>query len=67
MYMYTYVLYNGTYCLHNYGDSDIDECADNSTCDYIEGSQCVNTPGGYDCVCPDGYVSCEDACIRKGI
>ncbi|XP_059298060.1 wall-associated receptor kinase 2-like [Lycium ferocissimum] len=38
----------------NQGCQDIDECADhpnNSFCEKI----CINTPGSYNCSCPDGY------------
>ena len=42
--------------------SDIDECADNSTCAaYLD---CMNLLGSYTCACQEGYVNCGD-CIRK--
>ena len=37
--------YTGSLC-----DGDIDECADDSLCS--QGSSCVNTAGGFLCVCP---------------
>ena len=50
-----------------YHDVDIDECEDNYTCSYMEGTVCYNTPGNYDCLCPDGYIQCNDnnECTRE--
>ncbi|KAM7478183.1 hypothetical protein LguiA_026396 [Lonicera macranthoides] len=32
--------------------ADIDECMDpNNLCE----KKCINTPGGYNCSCPDGF------------
>lgn len=34
--------------------ADIDECAEGrQVCGF--GADCINTPGGYDCLCPNGY------------
>lgn len=32
---------------------DIDECATTGACG--QNSLCINNPGNYTCVCPDGY------------
>ena len=34
-------------------------------CTYPRGSVCNNTIGGYECVCPPGYIRCSSECIRK--
>ena len=57
-----------TQLLLTYHNTDIDECEDNSTCAYREGTVCVNTVGSYDCVCEEGYITCDDysyECTRK--
>ena len=41
-------------------DADIDECQDNYTCSYMEGTVCYNTIGSYDCRCPLGYTYCYE-------
>ena len=33
--------------------SDINECEMTAVCP--ENATCTNTPGGYECQCPDGY------------
>jgi hypothetical protein len=52
-------------CRCNYGYTgmsgfceDIDECEDNYTCAYREGTVCYNTIGSYDCLCQEGYIMC---------
>lgn len=38
--------------------SDIDECEESP--DICDGGQCTNTPGTYQCLCFDGFMSSED-------
>lgn len=42
-------------CLHC---ADIDECEE--SLDVCDGGQCTNTPGTYQCLCYDGFMSSED-------
>ncbi|CAA2984209.1 wall-associated receptor kinase-like 8 [Olea europaea subsp. europaea] len=42
------------------GCQDINEC-DNNPC--IPSQTCTNTPGSYDCSCPDGYYANGTSCI----
>ena len=40
--------------------SDIDECADRTDlCNREELTGCVDTDGGYECVCADGYTKID--------
>ena len=41
-------------------NADIDECNDNYTCSYMEGTVCYNTYGSYDCLCLPGYTQCYE-------
>ena len=68
---YTAQKYNNSYnnvelsaTCHN---TDINECSNNSIKCYPEGTICNNTIGGYECVCPDGYILCHESykCISK--
>jgi len=44
--------------------ADVDECADdNGGC--AQHSTCQNIPGGYQCVCNDGYRAYGSQCIRE--
>lgn len=45
--------------------SDIDECVESS--DICDGGQCTNTPGMYQCLCFDGFMSSDDmkTCLGK--
>ena len=38
---------------------DVDECAAGSKCEY----ECLNTPGGYECVCPPGFSQLGHRCL----
>lgn len=42
---------------------DINECAEKDFCD--SGATCINTNGGFRCVCPEGYRSEGRACKRE--
>lgn len=71
---YEYCDYNTNDCVCDYGFTgspgnciDIDECQDNSTCAYVEGSECNNTIGSYECVCDPGYIRCGSSCILEGM
>lgn len=46
--------------------SDIDECEESP--DICDGGQCTNTPGTYQCLCFDGFMSSEDmkTCLGNG-
>lgn len=41
---------------------DFNDCADARQCP-ADSSRCVNTVGGFQCVCKDGYRSVEGACV----
>ncbi len=41
------------YCHGN--NADIDECVRGENCSDIPHSHCVNLPGGYECVCDEGF------------
>ena len=43
--------------------SDIDECADATTCD--SNANCTNTPGSFTCTCNQGYTGNETICEGK--
>ena len=36
--------------------ADIDECKDTSSCSNTENSICINSPGGFQCICRKGHV-----------
>lgn len=46
--------------------SDIDECEESP--EVCDGGQCTNTPGTYQCLCFDGFMSSEDmkTCLGNG-
>ncbi|XP_067895206.1 uncharacterized protein nid2a isoform X2 [Heterodontus francisci] len=46
--------------------TDIDECADNSSHECGEHTNCINVPGSYGCECQHGYEILEDGntCVR---
>lgn len=46
--------------------ADIDECEESP--DICDGGQCTNTPGTYQCLCFDGFMSSEDmkTCLGNG-
>ncbi|XP_033641714.1 uncharacterized protein LOC117301825 [Asterias rubens] len=42
---------------------DFDECVTGThTCDSVKNEICVNTPGGFDCVCMEGYQRVGQSC-----
>lgn len=45
---------------------DVDECEDASLCADV-GSECVNTPGGYECACSDGFDWEDGGCVNVTI
>ncbi|BFZ22228.1 hypothetical protein BsWGS_25267 [Bradybaena similaris] len=47
--------WSGTNC-----DKDVNECADANTC--ASGLVCVNEPGSFRCVCPEGYELVNGVC-----
>ena len=49
---------------------DIDECRSNGTalCDTeVTGRNCSNTPGSYQCLCPEGFYYHEEEHLCKGL
>ena len=54
--------------LHGY-HSDIDECASATTNNCDSNATCTNTPGGFTCMCNQGYtgngITCEGMYIIK--
>ena len=40
---------------------DIDECADTYTCGLI--GECHNTPGSFECHCPENYSLLNNKCV----
>ena len=45
--------------------TDIDECQDESSCSDTENSQCINTSGGYQCICQRGHVMYKEGYYRS--
>lgn len=44
------------------GCVDVDECAEEDLC-MDEGEECVNTHGGFECQCRDGFLEEDGACV----
>ncbi len=51
--------------VHNLGDLDVDKCKNGSVCD--RRARCLNTPGGYDCICDHGFIGDGKACKRQSV
>lgn len=51
---------SGQCCPHQFSlaSSDIDECVESP--EICDGGQCTNTPGTYQCLCFDGFMSSDD-------
>lgn len=45
---------------------DVDECKEENLCTG-EGEKCVNTEGGYECMCSDDFINEDGACVNVSI
>uniref|UniRef100_A0A8C6NRM3 Thrombomodulin n=1 Tax=Nothobranchius furzeri TaxID=105023 RepID=A0A8C6NRM3_NOTFU len=52
---------DGTRCV------DVDECAEEEDSCTEEGEECVNTDGGYECTCMEGFEEEDGACVNASI
>lgn len=42
---------------------DVDECSQTEGVCTRENTDCVNTPGGYKCICSEGFEDKDDICV----